>query len=378
MHKWIGSWLLILFANICLQAQADFRFFIPINVNIGASLANLERISGSNISQRPGVSLSLNTGMMMRYREFGGISLEGGFRAMGYNFSASGIDNLYTLSILHYDPNILLRPFILIPLKNNKHSVLRIDFTGGLHFVSTTDKKIINNGFEVDVLVQQTIAPYIAPEIGLSQLLGKRQMDLGITYMHHFTGNGTLNLDLKTTGGQARATTRLNFVGLVLRVQPEIMRMRHVKQKLPKEPKPEQLARERNKKLVVIRETPLMNDTLARETKALPARNRKTLEFNKASVMLEVWDNNVIDGDTISIYLNDTPVLLRYGLTAEKEKVELVLRPGENNLLIVAENEGTIRPNTAAFRFKSGRKKYRLVTITSLKQNELLKLNFKK
>ena len=377
MHKWIGFCFLILFANICLKAQADFRFFIPINVNIGASLANFERISGSNISQRPGASLSLNTGMMVRYREFGGISLEGGFRAMGYSFSAAGTDNLYTMNLYNYDPNILLRPFVLIPLKNNKHSVLRIDFTGGLHFVSATDKKIINNGFDADALVHQTIAPYIAPEIGLSQLLGKQQMDLGITYMHHFTGNGTLNLDLKSSGGQARATTRLNFVGLVLRFQPEIMRMRHVKQKLPKEPKPEQLARERNKKPVVIRETLQMNDTLARETKAQPARNRKTLAFDKALVMLEVWDNNVIDGDTISIYLNDEPVLLRYGLTAEKEKIELKLKPGENNLLIVAENEGTIRPNTAAFRFKSGRKKYRLVTVTSLKQNELLKLNYK-
>jgi hypothetical protein len=63
-------------------------------------------------------------------------------------------------------------------------------------------------------------------------------------------------------------------------------------------------------------------------------------------------------------------------LTAQKERIELTLKPGENTLLVEALNEGSISPNTAAFMLRSGRKKFSVNTVTSKRQNELILLNY--
>ena len=62
---------------------------------------------------------------------------------------------------------------------------------------------------------------------------------------------------------------------------------------------------------------------------------------------LKVRDNGTEDGDIISLYLNGEWIVR--GLKVKKEAIELSLplRRGKNYLVMYAENEGRIPPNTA-------------------------------
>jgi len=70
---------------------------------------------------------------------------------------------------------------------------------------------------------------------------------------------------------------------------------------------------------------------------------------SQATITITVTDNGTeIDGDTIDILLNGSPVVTSHVLLAAPgTDFELVLQAGTNELEIVAINEGTVSPNTA-------------------------------
>lgn len=77
-------------------------------------------------------------------------------------------------------------------------------------------------------------------------------------------------------------------------------------------------------------------------------KNAITLS-NPAKAHIAVWDNNIEDGDIISLYVNDKCVLSKYRLTKDKKRLyELPLRKGKNIITMYAENLGDIPPNTAS------------------------------
>jgi hypothetical protein len=188
--------------------------------------------------------------------------------------------------------------------------------------------------------------------------------------MYNFSNVDLLTIQLNSGTSQAIATTNLNYLGLVLRFSPEVWRNRTVK---PKSVKPERRKESRSKPEIVRSENE-PNTTV--EAKLKPDRQQVKLELKNEKLILEVWDNSNIDGDTISVYFNGEPILLSHGLSAQKERLELTLKPGENILLVEALNEGSISPNTAAFMLRNGRKKYPVNTITSKRQNERIILNY--
>ena len=65
-------------------------------------------------------------------------------------------------------------------------------------------------------------------------------------------------------------------------------------------------------------------------------------------ITLQVWDNNKQDGDIISLKFNDTWILNNFLLKKEKYTIKLELKQKDNQLLLFAENLGSIPPNTAA------------------------------
>lgn len=81
-------------------------------------------------------------------------------------------------------------------------------------------------------------------------------------------------------------------------------------------------------------------------------------------VKIAVWDRNEVDGDIVSLYLNDELVKKNLRLKKRKKRITVKLQPGSNILVMYAENLGTIPPNTAALQIKDGKKK-RNVTLVS-------------
>jgi hypothetical protein len=87
----------------------------------------------------------------------------------------------------------------------------------------------------------------------------------------------------------------------------------------------------------------------------------RTLVFDTSSVRIELYDNGQVDGDTISIYLNQKLILHKKGLTGKPVTIDIpILKSIEYEMVMFAENLGTIPPNTALMVVTSGRKKYEL------------------
>ncbi len=92
----------------------------------------------------------------------------------------------------------------------------------------------------------------------------------------------------------------------------------------------------------------------------------KTIIVEQETLDILVWDNNKVDGDTISLYINGTWVLRNYALKKRKKRVIVKLTKDANNYLVLfAHNEGKQPPNTAALEVKYGKNFRRRVGLTS-------------
>ena len=74
----------------------------------------------------------------------------------------------------------------------------------------------------------------------------------------------------------------------------------------------------------------------------------KEWTVKQEKIVLQIWDNNKEDGDIISLKFNDTWILSNFLLTKQKYTITLNLKTKDNQLLLFAENLGSIPPNTAA------------------------------
>ena len=75
----------------------------------------------------------------------------------------------------------------------------------------------------------------------------------------------------------------------------------------------------------------------------------KRIDLNQANFKVDLYDDGDIDGDIVSVYYNGKPLLSNKKLTDKPISLNLTADPDkkENELLIYAENEGNIPPNTA-------------------------------
>ena len=91
--------------------------------------------------------------------------------------------------------------------------------------------------------------------------------------------------------------------------------------------------------------------TAKKNTKEVAKRklvSSKEWSVKQESITLQIWDNNKEDGDIISLKFNDTWILTNFQLKKEKYTIPIKLTQKDNQLLLFAENLGSIPPNTAA------------------------------
>lgn len=87
----------------------------------------------------------------------------------------------------------------------------------------------------------------------------------------------------------------------------------------------------------------------------------QTIEVNTDSLQLSFYDNGVVDGDSISVQLNNTIVLSKHLLTANAVKQTVYINSttaGSFTLLLIAESLGTIPPNTGLLIVQDGTQKH--------------------
>ncbi|MEP6699734.1 MAG: hypothetical protein ABJA85_00395 [Bacteroidota bacterium] len=106
----------------------------------------------------------------------------------------------------------------------------------------------------------------------------------------------------------------------------------------------------------------------------------KILTVNDADVTVKLYDNGEIDGDSISVYLDNKLILSNKGLTASPLILKFKMEEdnSEHELILVAENLGSIPPNTSLMIVESGAQRFD-VRITSTEQkNAVVRFKYQK
>ena len=103
------------------------------------------------------------------------------------------------------------------------------------------------------------------------------------------------------------------------------------------------------------------------------------IEVNVKSITLKVYDNAIVDGDTVSIFYNGK-LLLSHQLLSEKAieiNLELDDSQTRHEIILFAENLGSIPPNTALIVITAGTKRYELFASASLTENAVLVFDYR-
>lgn len=102
----------------------------------------------------------------------------------------------------------------------------------------------------------------------------------------------------------------------------------------------------------------------------------KELEVIDDSIRVSFYDNGDIDDDTISVFMNEKPVLVKRGLTSRALNIYVGLDSTKavNELSMFADNLGKFPPNTALMVVYDGRNRYELYLSASMKHNATIRL----
>jgi streptogramin lyase len=91
------------------------------------------------------------------------------------------------------------------------------------------------------------------------------------------------------------------------------------------------------------------------------------VELTTTEVELQLWDQGFVDGDIISLYINDSLVVKEYELSALKETIKYTFEKNSvNKIAIYAHNIGKVPPNTCTVTLIAGAKKYRYILNSDL------------
>jgi archaellum component FlaG (FlaF/FlaG flagellin family) len=91
-------------------------------------------------------------------------------------------------------------------------------------------------------------------------------------------------------------------------------------------------------------------------------------------ITFAIWDDAVEDGDTISISINDKWITKNFPVLKKPQFITVTLEPGPNVITFVAENLGSIIPNTSVIEIIDGKKRKSFYIETDLDQNNLIKI----
>ena len=126
------------------------------------------------------------------------------------------------------------------------------------------------------------------------------------------------------------------------------------------------------------------NDTLATLQKNLRLQNRQkelvqTVSIDTSFIHIEMYDNAEIDGDTVTVFLNNTLLLYKKRLTNKPLTLDVNVFPDTDyELMMYADNLGSIPPNTSLMVITAGRKRYQLHLSSSEQKSATVRFRYEK
>ena len=93
----------------------------------------------------------------------------------------------------------------------------------------------------------------------------------------------------------------------------------------------------------------------------------RVLEVKSRKVKIRVWDNGIVDGDVLSLFLNGELLLKNYRVTRNKYSIPVTLEQPVNYIILHAINTGSISPNTVAVSVDDGTTEQIVIVSSNLK-----------
>ena len=105
----------------------------------------------------------------------------------------------------------------------------------------------------------------------------------------------------------------------------------------------------------------------------------KTIEIENKIISIDIYDNGEVDGDSISLFYNKKLLLSNRKLSENAISLTLNIENENdaNELIMYAENLGTIPPNTALMVITDGKKRYEIRITSDLEKSGVIKFLYK-
>ncbi|NNV55849.1 hypothetical protein [Limnovirga soli] len=105
----------------------------------------------------------------------------------------------------------------------------------------------------------------------------------------------------------------------------------------------------------------------------------KSIITNSSDILIQLYDNGEIDGDTITVFDNNEIIVNKKGLTKQPITINLTsdIQNAHHEIVMVANNLGTIAPNTALMIITTGNKRYELFISSDERKNARVIIDFK-
>lgn len=106
----------------------------------------------------------------------------------------------------------------------------------------------------------------------------------------------------------------------------------------------------------------------------------REIKVDTGNIKIDFYDNGQIDGDTISVFANNMPVVSRKRLGSKPVSitVRIDLKRPEQEVIMVGENLGEIPPNTALMIITAGDKRYQLYLTSDEQKNAMVRFIYEK
>lgn len=105
----------------------------------------------------------------------------------------------------------------------------------------------------------------------------------------------------------------------------------------------------------------------------------KHIETGASEMLIELYDNGEIDGDTVTIYDNNMLLVSRAGLSEKPVsfKIKIDALHPHHELVMVANNLGSIPPNTSLMVITANDKRYEMFISSSEQKNAMVEIDLK-
>jgi hypothetical protein len=118
----------------------------------------------------------------------------------------------------------------------------------------------------------------------------------------------------------------------------------------------------------------------AAEIEKRVTKSDQSFYFESDSLLLTLYDNGEVDGDTVTVLMNGSVIFSKVGLTAKANSKTIYITSDMDSVKLVmyAENLGSIPPNTGLLIVNDGEKRYDVRFSADLKTNAAIVLRRKK